>query len=67
MLARFASLVLGDSWRTSLAALAAAVAYASQAVPAIAQGTATAADYRHAAVAGLVYLMGRFAQDGRKP
>ena len=54
MLARFASLVLGDSWRTSLAALAAAVAYASQSVPAIAQGTATAADYRHAAVAGLV-------------
>jgi hypothetical protein len=59
--------VLGDSWRTSLAALGAAVAYAAQTVPAIAHGNATSSDYRQALVAGLVFLMGRLAQDGTKP
>lgn len=67
MLQRLAQLALGSSWQTSVAALAAALTYVAASVPAIANGTATAADYRHAAVAFALFLIGRLAKDGGKP
>lgn len=67
MLPRIAQLLLGDSWRTSLAAIAAATVYGAQSVPCILDGTATPADYRRAAFAATLFLVGRFSADNKKP
>lgn len=63
MLPRLAQWILGDSWRTSLASLSAAVLYGAQSVPALLDGTATASDWRRAGVAAALYLIGRFSAD----
>lgn len=63
LLPRIAHWLLGDAWRTSLAAMAAALLYSAQAVPAIIDGTATSADWRRALFASLLFLIGRFSAD----
>lgn len=65
MIPRLVEYLFGPSWRTSLIGLLAAIAYAAQSVPAILDGTATSADYVRAAVAALIYALGRTAADAR--
>lgn len=63
MLPRLAAWLLGESWRTSLAAASAAILYGAKSVPAILDGTATEVDWRRAAFSAALYLVGRFSAD----
>lgn len=63
MIPRLLTYLFGPDWRTSAVALAAAVVYAAQSVPAIVDGTGTREDWVRAVVAALIYGTGRAAAD----